>query len=178
MKSFKQYLEEAYLDRYIGAGYERETWNTSPGEARLWRTKTKKVGETDSHVINCVVKNVTADGNDVIYYALRKNARVIDATINGVEKDNAVHIETMATRPDSQLRMHEFIYYLASKLGKMVGAAHFSEGGKKVMDRVSTMPGVKLSYWKDSKRTNSVNAYQDSRSAPDSDKIYVVAQPV
>lgn len=101
MIRFKQFIDEAWLDANTGTKKQRSLWLTRPGEARLNKSNTKQIGETHDHTIHKIDKGPDADGtSNVVYYAKKKGSQRIDATINGTEKDHAVHIDSMATHPD------------------------------------------------------------------------------
>jgi hypothetical protein len=178
MIKFRSFINEAWLDATTGTKKQRGFWLTKPGEAKMNKSRTSQLGETHDHTIHKIDKGTDPDGtNNVVYYAKKKGSQRIDATINGTEKDHAVHIDSMATHPDGEMRMHHLIHHLVAQHGKSVGSSHYSPGGKKVMERVGEMEGTEISHWKDHNKVHPADAYADNEDTPEHDKTYVVAHP-
>lgn len=156
MIPFKQFITETFIDPDTGKPSERSNWLTSRQEAKWNKNNTTQIGENDTHTFHKIDKGDTssseypdeAGSKSTVYYAKRKAGGHIDATINGHEKDGALHIGSMATKVGGTAKMSDMIHHLVTHHGMIVGAKHFSPAGHGTLKKVGGMVGVGLKYFK------------------------------
>jgi hypothetical protein len=112
---------------------------------------------------------------DVIFYSKPHNEKTPHLTINATKNGNDCYIDTMSKHAASTIKMHDFLHHLITKHGIRFGSEHFSEGGKKVFDKLGEMPGIKMQHYKDGKQINSTSPYSDDRTTNDNVATHVVA---
>jgi hypothetical protein len=173
MITFKEYFQEAYLDPHIKPT-TGEDWNLTRGVARIRRSQTTDIGESETHTFHKVDlgDDKEKEHRNAIYYAKNKKNKNIDLTVNASEVGNDVNVDTMSKHKNGEMRMHHFLHHLIQNHDKRIGSDQFSAGGKKTFDSLAAMKGIKTSSFKNHVESGHPN-YDDSKK--DEDWSYVVA---
>jgi hypothetical protein len=138
MKTFKQFISEAPIiqDDYPKPDYEIK--DTRPYSDEHTRS-------ISSHKGYKITARNRKDTPDTSFEAVSSDNKT-HMMVNGRIKGNEFHVSKLSGHPDTKIKAHEFYHHLITHHGLTLNSSDMqSEGGAKVWQRLSEMPGIKMS---------------------------------
>lgn len=120
------------------------------GRAPLYNEK--KIGETPTHTLH----SASSGKGSVTYIAREKKTGRAHVMVDGTEKNNVLHIHTVAAHGKSTMKAHDFYHHLLKHGKTLVSDSMQSHGGAHVWRKLAAKHGVNVHGWH---RGKPVNVY-------------------